>query len=228
MAGELATNAKESTQMKPLLMIMNPRKIPVCMEALESLKIDKVWLKNWTERELVDVIADVVASTDHDVIGLLSDDTIPGQEALDLILEAFEPSSVYTGYCNMDEGKEEVNLSKSPLVILPNATLECYDFPTKDEVDNHDGLYPSWFTGFAMTFMSRDMWLKYPFDCVGTPGYQSDYLLSCRLQSDNVKIWAPPGAFMPHLRLAESTKHLEGGTVLVGNGMGTVVWDPLK
>jgi hypothetical protein len=211
--------------MKPLLMIMNPRKIPRCMEALESLDIDKVWMKHYTERELIDVIAQIVESTDHDVIGLLSDDTIPPQSSLDLILDAFEPSSVYTGYCNMDEGREEVNLSRQPLVIQENATLECYDFPTKAEVDNHKGLYPSWFTGFAMTFMSREMWLKYPFDCIGTPGYQSDYSLSCRLQNDEVNIWAVPGAFMPHLRLGESTKHLEGGTVIVGNGMGEVVWD---
>jgi GT2 family glycosyltransferase len=221
----LDADTKEVAEMKPLLMIMNPRKIPVCMKALESLEIDKVWLKHYSERELVQVIADVIASTDHDVIGLLSDDTIPDQKALDLILKAFEPSSVYTGYCNMDEGKEEVNLSRQPLVIQDNASLECYDFPTKAEVDSHKGLYPSWFTGFAMTFMSREMWLKYPFDCVGDPGYQSDYRLSCRLQEDGVKIWAVPKAFMPHLRLAESTKHLEGGTVIVGNGLGEVVWD---
>jgi tetrahydromethanopterin S-methyltransferase subunit B len=211
--------------MKPLLMIMNPRKIPVCMDALESLDIDKVWLKNWTERELVNVIAGVINSTDHDVIGLLSDDTVPGQEALNLILESFEPSSVYTGYCNMDEDKEEVNLSRKPLIVKSLASYDCYDFPPRSEVDNYEGLYKSYFTGFAMTFMSKDMWLKYPFDCIGEPGYQSDYRLSCRLQEDGVNIWATPGAFMKHLRLDESTKHLEGGTVLVGNGLGTVVWD---
>ena len=211
--------------MKPLLMIMNPRKIPRCMEALEALDIDKVWMKHYTERELIDVIAQIVQSTDHDVIGLLSDDTIPPQSSLDLILDAFEPSSVYTGYCNMEENTPEVNLSRTPLIVKEQASIDCYDFPAKAEIDEHDGLYRSYFTGFAMTFMSRDTWLKYPFDCVGTPGYQSDYSLSCRLQNDSVDIWAVPGAFMPHLRLGESTKHLEGGTVIVGNGMGEVVWD---
>lgn len=212
--------------MKPLLMIMNPREIPQCMTALEALDIDKVWLKNWSERELVSVIAEVVESTDHDVIGLLSDDTIPSNSSLELILDAFEPSSVYTGYCNMDEDSEEVNLSRSPLIVKPLAKLDCYEFPTRAEVDEHNGLYKSFFTGFAMTFMSKDMWLKYPFDCIGTPGYQSDYSLSCRLQNDGVDVWAVPGAFMPHLRLKESTKHLQGGTVRHGNGMGRVVWDP--
>jgi len=210
---------------KPLLMIMNPRNISQCMTALEALDIDKVWLKNWSERELVSVISEVIESTDHDVIGLVSDDTIPPNSSLRLILDAFEPSAVYTGYCNMDEDREEVNLSRKPLIVQPVAVADCYDFPTRAEVDSHDGLYRSFFTGFAMTFMSKDMWLKYPFDCIGDPGYQSDYLLSCRLQSDDVDVWAIPGAFMPHLRLNESTKHLEGGTVMVGNGMGRVVWD---
>jgi GT2 family glycosyltransferase len=211
--------------MKPLLMIMNPREIPQCMTALEALDIDKVWLKNWTERELVSVIAEVIDSTDHDVIGLLSDDTIPNQGALDLVLDSFEPSAVFTGYCNMDEGSPEVNLSKSPLIVKEQASLACYNFPSQNEVDNHDGLYRSWFTGFAMTFMSKHFWQRYPFDCVGTPGYQSDYRLSVRLQQDEIPIWAVPGAFMPHLRFAESTKHLQGGTVLTGNGRGKVVWD---
>lgn len=211
--------------MKPLLMIMNPRKIPQCMSALEALDVDKVWLKNWSERELVSVIAEVIESTDHDVIGLVSDDTIPPNSSLQLILDAFEPSAVYTGYCNTDEDRQEVNLSRKPLIVQSSATADCYDFPTRGEVDEHEVLYKSFFTGFAMTFMSRDMWLKYPFDCIGDPGYQSDYLLSCRLQNDGVDVWAVPGAFMPHLRLNESTKHLEGGTVMVGNGLGRVVWD---
>ena len=211
--------------MKPLLIIMNPRRIPQCMTALEALKIDKVWLKNWTERQLVDVIADVVASTDHDVIGLVSDDTIPKQRALDAVLRSFEPSAVYTGFCNMEENTPEVNLSASPLIVKDIASVDCYDFPTRKEVELSGGLYRSWFTGFAFTFMSREMWQRFPFDCIGDPGYQSDYRLSVRLQEAGVPIWAAPGGFIKHLRLAESTKHLEGGTVVTGNG--SVVWELL-
>jgi hypothetical protein len=211
--------------MKPLLMVMNPRTIPQCMEALEALQIDKVWLKNWTERELIAVIADVVENTDHDVIGLVSDDTTPPQSTLDLILDAFEPSAVYTGYCNMDEKTENVNLSSAPLIIQDQAGYDCYTFPTRDEVENAGGLFRSWFAGFAMTFMSRDMWLQFPFDCVGDPGYQSDYRLSVRLQQAGVPIFAPMGAFMHHWRRGESTGHLPGGELVVGEGRGSVVWD---
>jgi hypothetical protein len=204
-------------------MVMNPRTIPRCMEALEGLDIDKVWLKNWTERQLVSVIADVVNSADYDVIGLVSDDTVPTQEALDAVLAVFEPSAVYTGFCNMDEDTTEVNLSSVPLKVKNIAARDCYKFPDRKKVEASDGLYRSWFTGFAFTFMSKGMWLQFPFDCIGDPGYQSDYRLSVRLQDAGVPIWAAPGGFIQHLRFNESTKHLEGGLVVTGNG--TVVWD---
>lgn len=209
--------------MKPLLMVMNPRTIPQCMDAINALDIDKVFLKNWSERQLVDVIASVVESADYDTIGLLSDDTIPPQSSLDLVLNAFEPSAVYTGYCNMDELDGNVNLSSAPLRIQDQAGADCYTFPTREEVDNHEGLFRSWFTGFAFTFMSKDMWLRFPFECVGDPGYQSDYRLSLRLQQADVPVWAVPGAFMEHLRKDESTRHLPGGEVIIGDG--SVVWD---
>jgi len=204
-------------------MVMNPRAIPQCMSALEALDIDKVWLKNWTERQLVDVIAEVIAESDYDTIGLVSDDTIPRQKALEAVLGVFEPSAVYTGFCNMEEKTPEVNLSKSPLKVKNLADESCYDFPSRREVQRSDGLYRTWFTGFAFTFMSRDMWLRFPFDCIGDPGYQSDYRLSVRLQEADVPIWAAPGGFMRHLRLNESTKHLEGGKVVTEGG--TVVWE---
>jgi hypothetical protein len=209
--------------MKPLLMVMNPRTIPQCMKAINALDIPKVFLKNWSERQLVDVIADVVESADFDTIGLLSDDTVPPQSSLDLVLDAFEPSAVYTGYCNIDELDGNVNLSSKPLRIQEQAGADCYTFPTREHVEKGKGLFRSYFTGFAFTFMSRDMWLQYPFDCVGDPGYQSDYRLSVRLQQDGVPIWAPRGAFMEHLRRGQSTQHLTGGKVVIGNG--SVVWD---
>lgn len=212
--------------MKPLLMVMSPRNIPQCVSAISSLDIDTVWLKHWTERELMTVIPEVLAQTDHDTIGLISDDTIPTQSCLDLILNHFEPSAVYTGYCNLDDTTTQVNLSRKPLKIQSPVTASAYSFPTKEFVESKSGLFRSWFTGFAFTFMSKKKWLEYPFECYGDPGYQSDYALSIRLQANNIPIFAPVGAFMPHLKNGdENTHHLEGGRVLTGNGMGQVIWD---
>lgn len=212
--------------MKPLLMVMSPRNIEMCVDAISALEIDKVWLKHWTERELVDRIAEVVTGSDYDTIGLVSDDVIPTQQSLDLLLGAFEPSGVYTGYCNLDDASDLVNLTSSPLPILDYPSYADYGFAARDAVTAETGLFRSYFAGFSLTFMSRDMWLTYGFDPKGDPGFQSDYRLSLKLQADGVPVWAPVGAYMRHLKGSdESTRHLPGGTVITGGGRGTVIWE---
>ena len=123
-------------RVKPLLLVMSPRHIPQCVAAIKSLQVDKVWLKNYTEAQLVGVIPSVLAECDHDPIGILSDDGLPTQKCLDLVLSAYEPSAVYTGYCNIDSPSSVVNLSTEPLVIQREATPECYTSPTREDVDN--------------------------------------------------------------------------------------------
>jgi hypothetical protein len=208
-------------------MIMNPRRIPESMDALGALNIDKVWLRNWTEQELVRVIPEVIRDSDHDPIGMISDDCIPTQEALDLVLDAYEPGAVYTGYSNLDDATDVVNLCDAPLVIQEEATPECYPMVTRAHVEAQpDALMRSYFAGFSFTFMSREMWERYPFAAYGHPGCQSDYQLCKRLQADGVKIFAVRGAFILHLRGGNlSTGHLEGGNVVAGGDQGSVGWD---
>ena len=151
---------------------------------------------------------------------------MPTQHSLDLLLGAFEPSAVYTGYCNLDDASELVNLTDSPLPVLDSPTYADYGFATRQSVTGGTGLFRSYFAGFSLTFMSRDMWLKYGFDPKGDPGFQSDYRLSLKLQADGVPVWAPVGAYMRHLKGSdESTRHLPGGTVITGGGRGTVIWE---
>lgn len=205
---------------------MNPRRIDVCMDAISALEIDKVWLQNYTEHELESVIAGVIAECDHDPIGIISDDGLPTNEALGLVLAAYEPLCVYTGYCNLDTDTDLVNLSTEPLIVKGEATPDCYTMPTRSMIDESFGLVRSWFAGFSLTFMSRAYWQAYPFDAIGEPGVQSDYSLCRRLQADEVPIWAVPGAFMRHLRGPDlTTNGVDGGRLLVGVEAGRVVWE---
>jgi hypothetical protein len=210
---------------KPLLMIMSPRRIPQCVAALESLDIDKVWMRNFSEHELMSVIPQVIAECDHDTIGLISDDCIPTQDALDLVLDAYEPSAVYTGYSNITDATALVNLCDAPLIIQEEATVECYPMIERSVIDEYPyRLMRSYFAGFSFTFMSREFWERYPFVAYGHPGCQSDYQLCKRLQADGVNIWAVRGAFILHLKRGETTTHLEGGEIRHGNGQGSVEW----
>ncbi len=149
--------------MKPLLLVMNPRAIDVCIDAIAALDIDRVWLKNYTEGQLVDVIEDVIDACDHDPIGLVSDDGIPTQDALDLVLSHYSSYKVFTGYCNIDTESTLVNLSMQPLIVQDEADIGCYTMPHREEIETHSSpLIRSWFAGFALTFMSRELWRRYP------------------------------------------------------------------
>lgn len=211
---------------KPLLLVMSPRNIPECIAAIRSLNIDKAWLKHYTEAELVNVIPQVIAECDHDPIGILSDDGVPTQQSLDLVLNAYEPSSVYSGYSNIETQTTLVNLCDKPLIIREQATDDCYSLIERETIEEYlNPLMPVYFAGLSLTFMSRAHWNQYPFMAYGNPGWQSDYLLCKRLQIAGERIWAVRGAFFLHLRAGLTTTHLEGGEVIAGGNQGWVEWD---
>lgn len=187
--------------MKPLLLVLNPRRIPECVDAISSLPVDKVWLQNYTESELSDVIPDVLAQVPHDLVGILSDDTVPTRAALDEVLELAQPGRVTTGWCNLDDTSDLVNLSTEPLATS-TPTTTAYTFPTRAWVEAHDTLeVPTYFAGHCLTFMDRDLWDRFPWDCHGgPPGYASDLMLSWRLQDAGVPIVAARDGFVRHVK----------------------------
>ena len=122
--------------MRPLLFVMNPRRIPECIQAIEDLDVDRCWLTGMTEAHLAPYLNEVVAETSYDVYLIVSDDCVPTQDALDAVLALLEQGwPVATGYCNLDEGEyaHVVNLTKSPLVGFP-PNERSYDSFTLAEV----------------------------------------------------------------------------------------------
>jgi hypothetical protein len=204
-------------QFKALLMIMQPRRIPRALEAIAALRIDKVYLQGWWEKQLEPVIASIVRAGDHTHYILLADDTVPTQAALDLVLHhAAQGHPVVTGYCNNSVGSPNVNLTKRNFRNREKSTWEDYEWYTREEVESYpDALVPSRFTGACLTTMPRHMWQRFPFNAVthaGEPrGYSSDWSLSVRLQGEmpttgfselgvGWPIVAPRGAFVEHLK----------------------------
>ena len=213
--------------MKPLLLVLNPRRIPECVDAIAALPIDRVWLQNYTESELSDVIPGVIAACDHDVIGVLSDDTEPTREALAAVLELASPDRVTTGWCNLDDTSELVNLSTEPLATS-TPTTTAYTFPTRAWVEAHDTReVPTYFAGHCLTFMHRDLWRRFTWECHGgPPGYASDLMLSWRLQEAGVPIVAARDGFVRHVKARWNyVDDTPGRELLVGKEPAGVVWD---
>lgn len=191
--------------MKPLLIIMNPRRIPEAMLSIGALDIDKAWLSCFWEKDLEPVIDDIVDNTDYTHFLLLADDTIPEQPALDLVLGYLPNFPVVTAYCNNDVTSPNVNITTRPFENRERSVWEDYHFYTREEADGYpDEIIPSYFAGACLTGMSKAFWRCYPFRAIthdGEPrGYSSDWSLSVRLQKANIPIVAPRGAFVKHLK----------------------------
>jgi len=199
---------------RDLLIVLNPRQIDECVDAIRALNIDQAWLTGYTEHELEDVIEAVIDHIDHahyEHVLILPDDTIPTQAALDAILDLLRAGHpVVTGYCNLDERADEdrVNLTRTPLT--EPRTVASYDFWTQAEIDAWAlDVIPTYFAGFALTGMSRELWQRFPFRAYGNPGCSSDYHLSLRLHNARVPIVAPKAGRIHHVKETWNTRDRE-------------------
>lgn len=186
---------------KPLLLVLNPRRIRECVDAITSLPIDKAWLENYTETELCSIVPRVLAETTHDPIGVISDDAAPTAEALSAVLSITTPDTVSTGYCTLDESSDLTNLSMVELP-RPDPTVESYAFPPLSVIkDASTTRFRTYFAGHTLTFMPRSMWDRFPWMVYGPePGCASDYMLSWRLQEAGIPIYAHPAAYVRHVK----------------------------
>ena len=216
--------------MNDALLVLNPRQIPECIEAIQALGIPTCWISNMNETDAAQALNQAVHSTDMiDRYIVLSDDTVPTREALDLVRNVDAPA--VTGYCNLDTGEyaDIVNLTTNPLPPPP-ATGPSYHFMTRTQVEqHHQPTIPTTFAGLALTMMPRPYWQQFPFQVDPITGGQMDYDLSYRLQSAGIPIVAAVGAYVHHVK--ETWCRLDKNPakrLLVGIEPPSVTWTNLS
>lgn len=198
--------------MNDLLIVMNPRKVDVCMAAFDELPVTRLHLIGMTERVIADRAfpraLDLAEADGVDWVWVVSDDAIVRPHALEAVRELAAEHPVVTGYSQRTHTDLRVNLTRSPLKA-PRPEGWVYDFhELRDIMGSVDPVIRTWFTGMSLTGMSAGMWREYPFDAYGTPGHASDFNLSWRLQEANVPIVAHRDAFCYHWRVqGDSTDH---------------------
>lgn len=210
---------------KPLLLVMNPRRIERCVTAIEALPIDQAWMQNYTESELCAVVPSILEECDHDLIGVISDDGIPSPGALESVLSIAEPGIVATGYCRVTEDSNLVNLSMLELPH-PEPTVEAYTLPQISVIQGASGPMRTWFAGHCLTFMWRDDWERFPWMVFGDPpGCASDYMLAWRLQEAGVPIYAHPDGYVHHVKRNFNTlDDTPGHELRIGKDPSGVRW----
>jgi hypothetical protein len=208
------------------LLVLNPRHIPECIEAIQSLGIPTCWLSYMTERQAAEAANQQIADTDYDRYLVLSDDTVPTRQALDRVLAtADQGHPVVTGYCNLDEADNRhlVNLCTDPLPPPP-PDPESYSMMSRAVVDRKRKPFRTTFAGLALTLLTRDMWTRYPLE-ISPNGGQVDYMLSYNLAQAGVPIVATPKAFVRHVKehWNLNDEHPDK-QLLVGQRPGAIIW----
>jgi hypothetical protein len=187
----------------PLLAVMNPRNIPECMDSLRALPIRRAWLQRYTEYQLQSVIASIVE--DETIafthLGLVSDDVIVSPEALAAVLEVARDHEVATGYCRLDSTHPLVNVTKRR-VKDPEPSRQAYHFYSYDEAQAQGRTFRTGFVGFAVTFMPRELWRRFPFTVYGDAyhSFSSDYSLSYRLGAAGVPMFCARDGYVEHVK----------------------------
>ena len=200
----------------PLLLVLNPRRIPASLRSIKKLQIPKAWLTGYTERQLGPVISDLIATTDHTHYLVISDDVIAKQAALDAVLELLAAGHpVATGWCNLDATDPRINLGK---IHGKTPTTEAYTFLRRADLKWLPDPVPTQFAGMCLTGMTRELWQRFPFGCYGNGaewGYASDFHLCTRLRDAKIPIVAAKNAGLHHLKETWNTQDVGPGRELL-------------
>lgn len=183
-----------------LLIIMNPRAIPECIDALRNLRgIDKAWCSYYTETDLEHIIPAIIQRTTYDRYTIISDDTTPTQSALDAILKLHDrwPNAVTTGWCNLDAVSNKATYNPTPLRGSAPSP-DAYTFTTIDKARRMQTPARTYFHGFVLATMNRELALRYPFQTFN--GCASDLHQCYRLQADGVPILTTPDGEVHHVK----------------------------
>jgi len=233
-----------------ILMILQPRAIPEAIESLNKLDIEKVWFRGYTEMELEIVLNDFINDTDYDYYWIIADDVVVDNKPLEVLRPKLYGGEVVTGYCNLYQESDFVNLSlrKLPYLIPESEVYNNYQviksgeiIPDEDVGDKYaefysrllenrdyvfwkhrlqelhlfppylisqeqvnsmgDDYFLTYFAGWSFTGMSKEIWLKYPYQCSGK-GIGTDAQFAMRFfeADDNNRIYTHKDSYFIHLK----------------------------
>ena len=242
---------------KEILMILQPRAIPEAIESLNTLDIEKVWFRGYTEMELEIVLNDFINDTDYDYYWIIADDVVVDNKPLEVLRPKLYEGEVVTGYCKLNHSSDYVNLCSGKLRLkygefeithlhnqikhtsMQNIIQErhweknkkYYDFldsnrakglefwryrinqiiiensmlPIQEVQKRNDDFFETYFAGWSFTGMSKETWLKYPFQCSWN-GNGTDAQFAMRFFESNngSKIYTHKDSHFIHLKEEET------------------------
>ena len=176
-----------------VLMIMNARELPECINPLRKLEIDKVWFRAFPQVQVEKEIRRFVKSNAYDRYLLVSDDAIVSRESLESVLRWQDNYDILTGWCNLSPSRFRANVILHPLKKVSYFRLgsrmprflgrhlaglvsggvfpfkHLYErvafnsFPSYSDINRLPEVFETFFMGGPLLSMSGEHWLKYNF-----------------------------------------------------------------
>lgn len=198
--------------MRDLLLVLNCRRIPASLTAIDRLPIHKLWIRNLSESAIVRNWPQILElAKPYDRLIMVGDDSIPRLHALRAVQELGRHHPVVTGYSNLSSTDMRVNLTRSPL-RGDRPTPEAYDlYELADLMESTQPAIRTWLTGLTLLCMPYRLWCDFPFDAydLNGPGYGSDFHVSKRLDNAGVPIMAATDAFVWHHKRVWNEVHAD-------------------
>lgn len=184
------------------LIVLQAREIPRAIESLQRLPIDKLWFRGFTEEGLAQHLNQFIADTSYRHYMLCADDVVVSQEAFACVIGLLQEHPAATGYCRLAADSTFVNLARRPLELRNGTYAEWadYDFYALTEVQSLTDEFVSWLGGWALTGMTRDLWLTYPYRVNSHTKQQTDFETSWRLGQNGVSFYSHRDAYIEHLK----------------------------
>ncbi len=210
---------------RDVLMILQPRSIPHAIASLEALEIDKVWFRAMTEEQLAPRLNRFIVQTQYRNYLIVSDDVCVPKASLAKVRELLKCFPAVTGYCRMDSRSPQVNLTRTPVTMKNKKYPEWsdYDFYRFDEVQQFSEPFLSWFGGWSLTGLRRELWIDVPFRVNPTTLAQTDFESAYRLAKLGIPFMTHRDAVIEHLK--RNSRDLRKEHWLIGKQPPSIEWE---
>ncbi len=172
------------------------------MGAFEAAPLDVAYIQGAREAQALPEVTRLMQAGGYDRYLIVADDVIVTPEAIQAVVDLSreQPTSIVTGYCNLDAESTLVNITRTYLKG-DEPVVEAYDFYDVSELDVDSDWVCSGFAGFALTCIPAVLVDRVaPLGWFGDDGYASDFHLSKRLERAGIPIIAPVAGFVHHVK----------------------------
>lgn len=197
---------KERYEMNPLMARPSPRDIPEVKEESDKIKIEKLWVKYYQEKEAYTIIQDYFLDhKQYTHLVIAPDDLVVTREAFDRIRHwsVKYRLQVIAGICNLSwQERDKFSCCQS---------VSGFRFATEEDFDNHrwyDGRYRQLIEvgheGFACSCIRRDVFENYNIrlddGMNDDKSAHFDWAFSLKCNKAGIPIYVDKKARMLHLR----------------------------